>query len=125
MVQRNEEMKKILSIFLLLSITAPVFASNAGLFTSSRGSTYSKSCSTPTVSATELFTFSTEAEPIQSVTYQALSGDVYISTYAATSTTGLWKIVSGAIPQKIDSTAYRYALSSGTTSNELQIHIEK
>jgi hypothetical protein len=117
-------MRKAITFALCLLFTASLFASQQGLFTSSRGSTYSKSCSTPTVAATELFTLSGEVD-LESVTYQALSGDVYISTYAATSTTGLWKIVSGAIPQTIKSSAYRYGLSSGTVSNDLQIHIEK
>ena len=110
-----------LTILLIAMFPMLAYAGQSGLHFAGLGGTYSKSCSTPTVAATELFT----TVGVECVTYQALAGDVYISTYAATSTTGLWKIVSGAIPQTINSGAYKYGLSSGTVSNSLDFHIER
>lgn len=117
-------MKKLIIPLIVMAMACQAIASSKGLFTSSKGSTYVKTCSTPTVAATTLFTIAAENDA-ESVTYQALAGDIYISTYAATSITGSWKIVSGAAPVTIDSTAFRFGLSTGTTSKDIQILICK
>jgi hypothetical protein len=119
-------MKILTSIVLVAIMCSSLYASPNGLITSDKGSTYSKSCSTPTVAATELFTLETEKQAIESVTYYNTSAyDVYLATYAAVAITNLFPVKAGVIPLTVNSTAFRYGLSSGTVSGTVQILICK
>lgn len=109
----------------VLACSSPAFAYLDGS-AGNQGSTYSVAVDSPTYRlSTSLWTVASELGA-ESVMYQATStADVYISTYAASTTTGGWKIVGNASPITIHNTSFRFALSSANVSVPLNVLICK